>query len=95
MRTTIDLPDDLFREAKTRAVQQGKTLKSLLIQYVRAGLSAHPSDASTITDRRPAPPVAIRRSPGQGSPPVYTNRELHALLEEDEVHPESYADTKH
>ena len=32
MRTTLDLPDTLFREVKTRAVQQGVTLKDLLAQ---------------------------------------------------------------
>ena len=38
MRTSNDLPDDLFREAKTRAVQQGSSLKQLMTQFMRSGL---------------------------------------------------------
>jgi hypothetical protein len=30
MRTTLDLPDDLFRNLKTLAAQRGTTLKQLL-----------------------------------------------------------------
>jgi hypothetical protein len=30
MRTTVDLPDELFRELKTVAVQRGTSLKELL-----------------------------------------------------------------
>ena len=40
MRTTLDLPDPLFREVKIRAVQQGVTLKDLLAQYIQAGTDA-------------------------------------------------------
>lgn len=32
MRTTVDLPDDLFRAAKAEAVARGQTLKELLAQ---------------------------------------------------------------
>ncbi|MFZ9937827.1 MAG: hypothetical protein ACO3JG_12345 [Luteolibacter sp.] len=95
MRTTIDFPDELFREAKTRAVQQGTTLKSLVIQYVRSGLSAHTPKISDPPARRSPPPVAIRRIPGQASPPAFSNRELHALLEQDEVHAAHQAGTHH
>jgi len=85
MRTTIDLPDDLFREAKTRAVEQGTTLKNLMIQFVRSGLSAHPPDAVGAPLRRNPPPVAIPRIPGRSPSPALTNRQLYALLEAEEV----------
>ena len=38
MRTTFDLPDPLFREVKTRAVQQGVKLKDLVASYIEMGL---------------------------------------------------------
>lgn len=38
MRTTLDLPDPLFKEVKTRAVQLGVKLKELLATYIEAGL---------------------------------------------------------
>lgn len=85
MRTTIDLPDELFREAKTRAVQQGTTLKNLMTHYIRCGLR-DPSRAMPATPaRRPPPPVAIRRIPGQEPTPARSNRQLHAILEGEEV----------
>jgi hypothetical protein len=34
MRTTVDLPGDLFRRAKTRAAARGESLKTLLTRAV-------------------------------------------------------------
>jgi hypothetical protein len=36
MRTTIDLPDDLLRQAKILAVQRGATLRDLVAAGLRA-----------------------------------------------------------
>ncbi|WP_216906335.1 hypothetical protein [Synechococcus sp. CCY 0621] len=38
MKTTLDLPDHLVRQAKQRALQQGRTLKDLVAEYIRQGL---------------------------------------------------------
>lgn len=32
MRTTIELPDDIFKQAKLRAVQEGTSLRSLIVR---------------------------------------------------------------
>lgn len=86
MRTTIDLPDDLFREAKTRAVKQGTTFKNLVTQWIRAGLRAPSNgEADFALSRRPAPPVAILRHSGKAPLPGMTNRQLNALLENEEI----------
>lgn len=85
MRTTIELPDELFREAKTRAVQQGTTLKDLMIQFVRSGLGAPAASRGGDSSRRTPPPVAIRRIRGRRPSPALSSRELHALLEDEEV----------
>lgn len=85
MRTTIDLPEDLFREAKTRAVQQGTTLKSLITRCIELGLRGPEVDIPEKSARRPPPPVAIRRTPGQTRFQPPTKKELNAFLEEDEV----------
>ena len=42
MKTTIDLPDELVREAKLRAVAQGRALKDLVADFIRQGLG-HPA----------------------------------------------------
>jgi len=84
MRTTIDLLEDIFREVKTRAVQQGTTLKNLISQFIESGLSAQGAGVSTKVHRQP-PPVAIRRIPGQAPSPTLSNRELHAILEAEDI----------
>jgi plasmid stability protein len=38
MKTTLDLPDELIRAAKLRAVSQGRTLRDLVSEYLRQGL---------------------------------------------------------
>jgi len=38
MRTTLDLPDQLFRTLKARAALQGRSLKDLVVSYVERGL---------------------------------------------------------
>ena len=38
MKTTLDLPDDLMREVKIRAAQQGKKLKDVMAETLRCGL---------------------------------------------------------
>lgn len=38
MKTTFDLPDDLVREVKLRAVVQGRTVKALVAEFLRQGL---------------------------------------------------------
>lgn len=93
MRTTIDLPDELYREAKTRAVQEGMTLKSLMIQFVRSGLRSPVNSAGGSPARRSRPPVAIQKISGYPPKPALTNRQLHALLEEQEVQAALASDT--
>jgi plasmid stability protein len=39
MKTTLDLPDDLVREMKLRALMQGRTLRDLATDVLRQGLS--------------------------------------------------------
>ncbi len=48
MKTTLDLPDELVRQAKLRAVMQGRTLRDLVADFLRQGLgmpATQPSNA--------------------------------------------------
>jgi hypothetical protein len=38
VRTTLDLPDDLFRRVKAKAALEGATLKETLARYIESGL---------------------------------------------------------
>lgn len=49
MKTTLELPDELYRQVKTRASSQNRKIKDLVSEGLRAVLTAHPS---TSTDDR-------------------------------------------
>ena len=42
MKTTLDLPDELIREVKLRAVHQRRTVKDLVAELIRKGLGMEP-----------------------------------------------------
>jgi hypothetical protein len=79
MRTTLDLPDDLFRQLKAKAALEGAKLRDLLTRYVQSGL------------RQPAPqalsrsklPVIKRR--GKQVVPNLTPQRQKKLEEEDDL----------
>jgi len=83
MRTTLDLPDPLFREVKTRAVQQGVTLKDLLAQYIQAGMNAPASEASRVP-RAHVPLPYFRKTEGPAIP-ARSNAEIFAILEGEDI----------
>lgn len=82
MRTTLDLPDSLFREVKTRAVQQGMTLKDLLAQYIQAGMNAPVGEP---TAPRASIPLPYFRKTEGPSIPARTSAELYAILDEEDI----------
>jgi hypothetical protein len=86
MRTTIDLPDPLFRQVKARAALEGRKLKDLLAEYVEQGLRRPQSGpVEAPARRRSDPPILIPRS---GNPlPLLTNAELEDLLQMEERGP--------
>jgi hypothetical protein len=38
MKTTVEIPDDLYRRAKSTAAESGQTFRSLLVDALRARL---------------------------------------------------------
>ncbi len=82
MRTTLDLPDPIFRDLKIRAAQQGLKIKDLLQQYVVEGLGKSESDVAVARARSPLPNFR----PGlHVEIPSLTNAELQAILDEEEI----------
>jgi hypothetical protein len=39
MKTTLDLPDDLMRDVKIRAVHERKKLKDAIAEFIRKGMA--------------------------------------------------------
>lgn len=80
VRTTLDLPDDLFRQVKAKAALEGATLKMLLTRYVESGVR-QPARLAGELDGRSRLPVVPRR--GKRVIPSLTP-ELQARLEEED-----------
>lgn len=82
MRTTIDLPDELLRQAKAKAALGGMKLKDLITLYVEQGLRGGPS-SNTATRQRSELPIA-RKATGR-TLPALTNLEIQRILDEEEA----------
>ncbi len=62
MRTTLDLPDPLFRELKASAARRGMKMKELLADFIENGLRNGKSTVGQSTVRSPLP--IARRATG-------------------------------
>lgn len=62
MRTTLDLPDELLRQAKAKAALEGATLKKLLTRYIERGLRQMPESGRRAAERSPLPVIPRRAS---------------------------------
>jgi hypothetical protein len=79
MRTTLDLPDELFRQVKAQAAIQGSSLKELLMRYVANGLRE--SHRPAANRKRSRLPIIQHRGK---SVIANVTPELRARLEEEE-----------
>ena len=84
MRTTLDLPDETFRQLKVQAALNGMKLKELVTQLIQRGLAAGANQPTPLRERTPLP-VAIRRDPNALPTPALTNAELYAILDEEDL----------
>ncbi len=64
MKTTLDLPDDLMREVKIRAAQEGRKLKDLLAEAIRTGLDAARTPLPP-SGRAALPLMKLAKAPGK------------------------------
>ena len=58
MKTTLEIPEDLMRRIKLRAVQHNQKLKDTIAQLLEAGIAATPDER---TDARPPRPVKLKK----------------------------------
>ena len=55
MRTSLDIPDPLFRHLKARAALEGSTLRDLVLGLLQRGLSSTPQTApASVTAQLPS-----------------------------------------
>ena len=74
VRTTLDLPDPMFRDLKTKAARDGVTMKELVKSFVERGLYEKLAEKAVV--RSPLPP------PREGGSPIpsLTNAEMDELF---------------
>ena len=82
MRTTIDLPDELFRQVKAKAALDGTKLKDLITHYVEQGLRGMPPAAP---QRRQRSELPVAREATGRALPALTNAEIQRILDEEEA----------
>jgi len=58
VKTTLDLPDELMREVKIRAVHEHKKLKDAIAEFIRKGMAASKTRPPKTTK-----PVRLRGGP--------------------------------
>jgi hypothetical protein len=68
MKTTLDLPDELMREVKIRAVHEHKKLKDAIADFIRKGMATGRS-----RPRKIPKPVKLRGGP-------ITTKEIEAAI---------------
>jgi hypothetical protein len=82
VRTTIDLPDELYRTLKTRSAISGVTMRELIQHLVEQGLAGASASLEAAAPREDRLPVAI---PARGDPiRAVTDEEIADMEMEDE-----------
>jgi hypothetical protein len=82
MRTTLDLPDPIFRQLKAESALRGLKLKDFVTELIQSGLQSTPRPAE-MRARSPLP--VIRKATG-ATHPALDNRQIEDLLIEEDSH---------
>lgn len=83
MRTTLDLPDPLFRELKAQSALRGIKLKDFVANLLQTGLAR--SNAPHCEPRLRSPLPVIRKATGVRHP-AFSSGEINALLVAEDAH---------
>ncbi|MCF3652501.1 hypothetical protein [Synoicihabitans lomoniglobus] len=83
MRTTMDLPDPLFRELKAQSALRGVKLKDFVTELLQAGLDQR---GGVPAEPRPRSPLPVIRKATGIRHPALSNREVDALFVAEDAH---------
>lgn len=81
MRTSLDLPDPLFRHLKARAALEGRSLRDLVVSLVERGLVAPPLESHPAPAVPVQPPSVRLGAPMALGPAQLSNAALSELLD--------------
>lgn len=66
MKTTLDLPDELMKSIKLRAVEENRTMTDLIAEFLRRGLAQEPTERAMAQHRVKLPLVEGTRAAKSG-----------------------------
>ena len=86
MKTTIDIPDALYKKAKIRAIERGQTLKDIVLTSLIKELepaSAIPAPGQSFMERRKLLPEFARFEADGAFTPSPADRDITRLISDD------------
>jgi hypothetical protein len=83
MKTTLDLPDELMREVKHRAVEENRRLKDTVAELLRIGLAQSLSEPELILEPGKLPLIRVGRKAKPGE--ELTPERMKEILLQEEV----------
>jgi hypothetical protein len=83
VKTTLELPDDLMRRIKMRAVQENRKLKDIIADLLQRGLAQEAGGPGTV-ERRVQLPLIETAHPASPDEEMTPDRVAAILLEEDQ-----------
>ena len=75
MKTTLNIPDTLFRQLKRKAIERGETVSALVIEFLQKGLGQKPAPRKL----QPLPSFKC----GQIKVDITNRDELYRVLDQD------------
>lgn len=82
MKTTLDLPDELMRAVKIRAVRENRRLKDVMADLLRRGLIQEPEEAGTLR-RRVRLPLVQCAHPARPDEEMTPERTARVLIDQE------------
>jgi hypothetical protein len=83
VKTTLDIPDDLLRTMKMRAVQEGRKFKDVAAEIFRRGLAQPKLAANSGSRQRVKLPLIQCRHPAASNATLTPDQVAEVLLKQD------------
>jgi hypothetical protein len=83
MKTTVDLPAELVRAIKIRAIEENRKLKEMIAELLRRGLAERTSVEQSAVRRRVTLPLVQTAHPAKPGEEITPDRVAAVLLEQD------------
>lgn len=64
MRTTVDIPDTLYRELKSKAAQEGRSVREVILRSVEGELRSATTSKHSARRQRIRLPILQSKEPG-------------------------------